>query len=381
MRLLFGAAVLWALCATHPAIAGDPVSAVRGVWLTNVDSRALNSTEGIRCAVDRCASLGINTIFVVTWNKSMTTYPSAIMQGLTGVAIDTQFTGRDPLRELLTCAHAKGIKVIAWFEFGFSSSYKLNGGTILNARPAWASRDVHGNLVTKNGFDWMNGFHPEVQDFMLSLIMEVVTGYDVDGIQGDDRLPAMPSESGYDSTTVRLYAAQHGGKKPPADFRDTAWVQWRADLLTAFLERLHRTVKGYNKNLIVSMSPSIYPWAKEEYLQDWPTWIRRGLVDLVHPQVYRYEFRDYAEALEDIVRTQIAPEDLFRCSPGILLKLGDYLPSPELLAKMIQENRRHGLQGEVFFFYEGIPKRADVIRKLYSEQAVFPSLLKGPNTR
>ena len=30
----------------------------------------------------------------------------------------------------------------------------------------------------------MNAFHPEVQEFMTNLILEVVENYDVDGIQG-----------------------------------------------------------------------------------------------------------------------------------------------------------------------------------------------------
>ncbi len=78
--------------------------------------------------------LGFNTIFVVTWNKSMTTYPSKIMRELTGIEIDSLFTGRDPLKELIEEAHKKNIKVIAWFEFGFSSSYQLNGGTIIESK-------------------------------------------------------------------------------------------------------------------------------------------------------------------------------------------------------------------------------------------------------
>lgn len=52
-------------------------------------------------------------------------------------------------------------------------------------------------------FFWWNGLHPEVQYFMHDLVLEVVKNYKVDGIQGDDRLPAMPSEGGYDSFTTK----------------------------------------------------------------------------------------------------------------------------------------------------------------------------------
>jgi len=364
------------LCQLHLLVAADTTRAVRGVWLTNVDSKVLNSRDNIVQAVDVCSNLGFNTIFVVTWNKTMTTYPSKIMKEMTGVAIDTQFTGRDPLRELIAAAHKKNIKVIAWFEFGFSSSYQQNGGVLLKKKPEWASRDVNGNLVSKNGFEWMNGFLPEVQDFMLSLIMEVVRNYDVDGIQGDDRLPAMPSESGYDEYTVKLYRSTHGGAEPPRDSKDPAWVQWRADLLNAFMEKIHRTIKSHNPKLLVTMSPSIYPWSKEEYLQDWPTWVRKGLVDMVNPQVYRYDIKQYAAAVKEIVQGQIDRDQLFRCYPGVLLKLGSYYPSREFLTDMLQENRNNGFNGEVMFFYEGLKHHADVFREFYRDKPEFPSLLK-----
>ena len=45
---------------------------------------------------------------------------------------------------------------------------------------------------------WWNALHPGPQELLLKLISEVVEKYDIDGIQGDDRLPAMPSEGGYD---------------------------------------------------------------------------------------------------------------------------------------------------------------------------------------
>ncbi len=349
--------------------------AVRGVWLTNVDSEVLNSKENIIEAVNLLDQFGFNTIFVVTWNKAMTSYPSRIMKEFTGVEIDTLFTGRDPLKELIEEAHKKNIKVIAWFEFGFSSSYQLNGGPIIEKRPEWAAKDVNGNLVTKNGFEWMNGFHPDVQNFMLSLIMEVVRNYDVDGIQGDDRLPAMPSESGYDAYTVNFYKTEHDGNNPPLYHKDYDWVKWRSNLLTEFMQRIHDSVKTFNKDLIVSMAPSIYPWSEEEYLQNWPTWMQKGYVDLICPQVYRYNMEDYSSALELIVEDQINTGNIKKFYPGVLLKVGNYYPDKEFLKQMIDQNRKNGINGEVFFFYEGIKKYPDFFQEIYKDRVGFPELL------
>lgn len=353
------------------------VPAVRGVWLTNVDSKVLNSRANIREAVALCKRLGINTIFSVVWNKGFTLYPSQVMKNTFGIEIDTALTGRDPLKELIEEAHAQNIKVFAWFEFGFASSFKLGGGHLLAAKPEWASKDRNGKLTTKNGFEWMNGFHPDVQSFMLSLIAEVVANYEVDGIQGDDRLPAMPSEAGYDTYTTNLYKQQNKGALPPEDSKNEKWVQWRSDILTGFCGKIYKTVKDLNPNCIVSMSPSIYPWSKEEYLQDWPEWVRRGYVELLCPQVYRYKIEEYSTTLSDTYLTWLPKgyEKIF--FPGVLIKVGGYQPVDELFVQMIEENRKLGIQGEVFFFYEGIKKYSDILKnEIYTDSVDFPKLLK-----
>ena len=220
------------------------------------------------------------------------------MDSMFQVTIDTLFAGRDPLQEVIEEAHARGIAVIPWFEFGFSSSYKADGGPLLRAKPEWAARDRDGNLLTKNGFEWMNAFHPEVQGFLLSLVLEVVKKYDVDGIQGDDRLPALPVEGEYSRYTIQLYEKEHPGVPPPENFPDPEWLRWRAGRLTAFAEKAYKEVKALKPDVLVSWAPSVYPWSLEEHLQDWPAWVNGGWGDLVLPQVYRYGIDDYMRTLD-----------------------------------------------------------------------------------
>ena len=117
--------------------------------------------------------------------------------------------------------------------------------------------------------------------------------------------------------------------------------------------------------LILSFSPSIYPWSKFEYLQDWPTWVSNGWVDEICPQVYRYNIKDYKNALNSIVSEQVAPENHSILAPGILLKVGPYIASDTLLSQMVEHNRSLGLKGEVFFFYEGIKRQEAFFEQLY----------------
>lgn len=359
----------------------EPTEAVRGVWLTNVASEVLYSRKNIEEAVNNCAQMGFNTIFVVTYNGGFTTYPSAVMEDLTGTKIDPDFEGRDPLQELIEEAHKKNIKVFAWFEFGFASSHRdSTGGPIVHTKPHWASRDIRGKITEKNEFQWLNPFHPEVQGFVSDLIMEVVQNYDIDGIQGDDRLPALPSNGGYSEYTVNLYKQENNGMAPPDYDKDYAWIKWRSDKLTSFLKTLVNTLRTENPSLVISMAPSIYPWSEENYLQNWPKWLELGLVDLMIPQVYRYNIEAYKHEMDQIFNQQVGSYNHFRVYPGVLLQVGDYNPSDKFLTEMIDYNRIKNVNGEVYFFYEGIHSFQKLFESRYSDGAIFPTNLIQTNT-
>lgn len=340
----------------------DP-NAIRGMWITTTASTALNSLQNIKTTVANCKAANINNLYVVVYNNAGTTYPSQVMNGLIGRLIKPEFAGRDPLAEIIQEAHTQGLKVHAWFEYGFAASFSANGGPIVQAKPAWAGKDVNGNLVVKNGFDWLNAFDPEVQNFLTSLFKEVVTNYNVDGVQGDDRLPAMPTTGGYDAYTVNQYQLENNGNNPPASATDAGWIQWRAKRLNQFLKKLRAEVKAIKPNIEFSMSPSVYPFSLTEYLQDWPTWMDSGWVDKVMPQVYRYDIGAYTSTL-NAVKSNLRNVTT-KCFPGVLLKSGTYTAPESFLSQMVQANRTAGFGGEVFFFYEGLSDRQNWFRTSY----------------
>ncbi|MEM9354477.1 MAG: family 10 glycosylhydrolase [Planctomycetota bacterium] len=342
----------------------------RGFWLASVQSGALFSPEGVKEAVALAKRSGMNTIYVVTWNRGYTLYPSDVMLREFGKAIDPRLEGRDPLAELITEAHQHGIRVVAWFEFGFASSYnETDGGHILRTRPEWAARDREGRIAAKNNFQWMNAFDPAVQEFVLSLVLEVIAKYDVDGIQGDDRLPANPSNAGYDPLTVSLYSAEHDGADPPADHLDPDWIDWRSQRLNRFAERIYQEVKSADAAVTVSMAPSVYPWSKENYLQDWPTWVKNGWVDEVCPQVYRETIDAYRTTLAEIFPAQLDEKHKPIVFPGILISLANgYGVSEEYIREAVAANRALGLQGEVFFYSEGVADHPEYFEREYVNQ-------------
>lgn len=337
---------------------------IKAAWLTNSGSKLMYSRDGIRQAVQLAKRAGLTHLCPVVWNKGYTQYKSAVMQQYFGIALDPSLHGFDPLQALITEAHKEGIQVIAWFEFGFAAAYLDSGMHVLRQYPHWAARTVDGGLVTVNQFTWMNSFHPEVQDFLTAIVTEVVSTYDVDGIQGDDRMPAAPALGGYDAYTVSRYREVHAGAYPPAYHEDSAWLQWRANLLTEWCRQLYAKVKSIKPAIMVAHAPSIFPWSKEHYLQDWPAWLRQGSTDIIMPQVYRYNLAAYKTALNDALRYAHHYES--KLYPGILAALGNGFTMPaNTLQQMIEYNRQKGIKGEAFFYMEALQRNPAFFMDVY----------------
>lgn len=336
----------------NPPTPAWDANAMRAVWITTTASTALDNNDNILRTVEDCKKAGINTLFVVVYNNARTIYPSDVMFNITGNRQLDRFVGRNPLKEIIAAGKAAGLKVHAWFEYGFAASFSAQGGSIIAAKPHWAALDQNRTLVVKNGFDWLNAFHPEVQQFMIDLFKEVVKNYEVDGVQGDDRLPALPSTAGYDDFTVAQYKTEHNGASPTTNTKDAAWIGWRAKRLNQFMKRLYQEMKATKPTIQVTISPSPYPWGLDEYLQDWPSWVDSGWVDAVLPQCYRYDINAYTATLQqqkNYLRSATIP-----MYPGVLIRSGTYQATTGFLTQMIQANRNSGVKGESFFFYEGL---------------------------
>ena len=338
---------------------------VRGIWLTNVASDVLDSKDNIEAAVKLLSKTGFNVIFPVVWNKGYTLYPSTVMEKHFGTQfkLDPKYQAqkRDPLDELVKAAKQHKLKVIPWFEYGFASSHislnddnKLEFQKMLNDKKWLAFKEDNITPLIDNGFEWMNALNPEVQAFMIELIVEVAQNYDVDGIQGDDRLPAFPVE-GFDQDAANHFSTMHGRTHTGAT--DPKWMQFRADILTQFLKDLCKQVRqvgeSKGKKLLISMAPHPRAFGFENFLQDTKAWFK--LVDMMHPQLYRRTFDDY-KALVTQEISGLLPDQKAKISPGVLMKLGDYRidEEPTHLKNAINLNRSTGFSGEVFFFFEGL---------------------------
>lgn len=361
---------------------GVMVEEVRGVWIANLPhSRVLESPANIATSMEFLQEHGFNVVFPVIWNQGLTLFPSHRMRKEGFPEIAPHFVANfDPLEILIQEAHERDLAVVPWFEYGFAASASADGGHIIAKKSRWSALDRHGRKVIHGGLSWMNGLHFEVQDFMMDLILEVIKNYAVDGIQGDDRLPAMPIAGGYDEETLKLYRQSKGATaKPPTNEKDKDWIQWRADRLTEFLSRLFKEVKGVNRDLVVSMAPAPFPFSRDHLLQDSPAWIRKGIVDSLHPQLYRDTFSKYKFEVDRIADSSgFTQQQKAKFSPGIAFRANGVDLTDDDIVKSVNLNRQKGLQGQIFFHYEGLLARNRAIATALKTKAGYDRIASLP---
>lgn len=326
----------------------------RGVWLTNIDSDVLFSTEKTTNAIAQLAALNFNTLYPTVWNWGYTLYPSKVAQSVTGISLDPTpgLKGRDILQEIITEGHNQKMAVIPWLEFGFMAPAD---SILAKKHPEWLVQRQDGSVIWWEGKVhqrvWLNPMHPEVQQLITDLIVELVSNYDVDGIQVDDHF-GYPAEFGYDPYTVALYQKEHLGKQPPQDTQDAAWVRWRADKITAYMEKLFREIKAANPRAIVSVSPNPQDFSYNSFLMDWHTWERKGLIEELIVQVYRPSQSSFIQELSQ--PEIIAAQQHIPVSIGILSGLKGRPVLSGQIKQQVTTTRDRNFAGVSFFFYESL---------------------------
>ena len=369
-----------------------PTQELRGVWLTNIDSDVLFSRDRLKKGIRRLANLNFNTVYPTIWNWGYTLYPSQVAAAVIGTSQrlypDLGNTGqpdvreveqgdRDMLAELIELAHAKNISVIPWFEFGLMAPANSD---LAKRHPDWLTQHRDGNIIVKEGKDprvWLNPFHPEVQQFITNLIVEVVTHYNVEGIQLDDHF-GLPVELGYDPFTVKLYQQEHQGKTPPKNHLDKDWMRWRADKMTNVMAMVFKAVKAKNPKALISLSPNPAAFSYAVLLQDWKTWEQLGYVEELVIQVYR---KDRNRFLMELERPELKQaRQHIPVSIGILSGLKNRDVPMSWIQQQVEWVRDRQFAGVSFFFYETLwtSTTESIDRRSDGLASVFPQPVGRP---
>lgn len=204
--------------------------------------------------------------------------------------------GYDPLQFMLDEAHKRGMKVHAWFN-PYRVSVNTKPGTIreLNSTLSQQPASVyvqHRDWIRTSGDRFvLDPGIPEVQDWITSIVAEVVSRYPVDGVQFDDYFyTESPGSRLNDNETYRKYGGAFASK-----------ADWRRNNTQQLIAKVSHTIKSIKPGVEFGVSPAGV-WrnrshdplgsdtrgaaAYDESYADTRRWVEQGLLDYIAPQIY-----------------------------------------------------------------------------------------------
>ncbi|MEN3202825.1 MAG: family 10 glycosylhydrolase [Atribacterota bacterium] len=270
---------------------------IQGVW---IDVRSIPQTpEGIRDLVEHLHKAHCNALFVESFYRGETIYPSSFCatQGLSPQMEPFRSASFDPLAVFIKEAKKRGMQVHAWYHMFYVGLD--TPGPILSRFPQWVARNRDGTAGYVQGgkrFFFVCPMHEGVLEFYQGLLEEVATKYDLDGIHLDYfRFPDPTlADACYCENCRETFRRAYGFDPlfldPVKDFeKHQKWIAFRADALSRFAASLAHSVRRVRPEVLLScaVKPFGFPLlGYPGFLQDWPRWGKERIFDFLVPMTY-----------------------------------------------------------------------------------------------
>lgn len=290
----------------------DEEGEMRGVWLSTVSNLDWPEVgnydkkvqmELLKEKFDFIEEQNMNTIFFQVRPMGDALYESSYSpwsKYLTGVLGENP--GYDPLEFAVEEAHKRALELQAWFNpFRIdSNSDNFNKDNYINELPdGCALKNNPDWIVNYDKYNYLDMGIPEVRQYVIDSILEVVKNYDIDGVVLDDYFYPYPVD-GIDFPDEETYE-KYGEGFSSKD-------EWRRDNVNKFISELNNKIKEVNSSVKFGVSP-FGIWRNGEDVGgsntkglssydkiyvDSKKWIQEGWIDYIIPQIY-WQF-DYTQA-------------------------------------------------------------------------------------
>ena len=283
----------------HAIAQNPPKRELRGAWIAtylgidwpNRTQSAATQKAVLISILDHHKATGINTLYFQVRSQCDAMYESTIepwSSDITGV--QGRVPVYDPMQFAIEECHKRGIEFHAWI-----NPYRAVGN--VNNLPGFAD-----NHIAKQQPAWLmatglvrtlNPGIPEVRNYIINVISDIVARYDIDGIHFDDYFYPNPGMT--NALDDAAFASD------PRGFTDRG--DWRRDNVNMLIQRVNETIRGIKPWVKFGVSPSgIYRnnpdpaiGSATSGLQHYTTlfadsrkWLQEGWVDYLAPQVYWY---------------------------------------------------------------------------------------------
>lgn len=338
---------IWLLLGAACLPAGSADGAIRaeyrGFWVDTFNT-SLNNHADVAAVVNQAKAAKANVLFAQVRRRGDAWYLNSLEPKPDFLPIEAGF---DPLQDLIQTAHANALEVHAFVIMGavwnknptFAPTatlgpptspnhvFNLHGGfdaaagRIEPGPTNWLTRSLlpDGSAgITFQGHRfgsdfWIDFGHPEAADYSVEVLMQLVRGYDIDGLHLDrirypdfsapGQTPATGANIGYNAASVWRFQEYYGipHESTPPEPGDALWAQWRRDQVTNVVRRIYLNAMAIRPKLVVSAALIVYgggpgseaAWtAAEAYwrvYQDWRAWLEEGIIDIAIPMNYKRE--------------------------------------------------------------------------------------------
>lgn len=356
-----------------------PATEVRAVWLTTnwgldwptQGTSVAAQKEELKRILDILKEENFNTVLFQTRAQGKAFYKSKIEPMSQYFNHSDDF---DPLAFAVEECHKRGIECHAWiitYPMERAQMKYTGRGKRRKATPVQNKPDYYKFV---NGTWYLDPGRPETKNLVVSIVSEIVSNYDVDGVHFD--YIRYPSNTGKfpDEDTFRKY----GNGQKLAD--------WRRNNINQLVSEVYDKVKSIKKWVQVSSSPlgryrvlyDISPndgWtAYETVFQDAGHWLQTGKHDLVFPMMY-YKGRNFYPFLDDWV----ANSNGRTIVPGLGVYQMDELNwSLQEITDQMKYIRDNKVKGEAYFrvgnLLSNLKGVMDSVQTYYPTPAKLPPL-------
>ncbi len=350
----------------------DSPAELRGLWVTAWD---LTSPEKIDSLLVFAEEHKITQIFahtryrgdaLYTPNRIFDTYPNS--EPISYILDNSK--GFDPLAYLIENSKDKEIEEHAWVTVFVATPRIMDNVStehLYYKQRDWFTRDFMSIEMSYESYEgaYLDPGIPEVQDYLLNVFLDIITNYQVNGIQLDYiRYP--DSQFGYAPKAIETY--YNNSMKNQFDL-------WKQEQVTRFMRRFYAEAKYRNPDLIVTAAViSDLHKARKNYSQNWTEWLDEGIIDYAYTMAY---------ALED----NILEQELYsyhkyrnRIVVGLRAWTDERNPySTERILSKMQIVRDFKFAGFALFSYTGLQEKNNglIWQSPYPYKAVTTSLPKN----
>ena len=399
--LLCGLAGCAPLAATQTGAAADAAPPAvarefRGLWIATVNNIDWPSKPGLDSAaqqrellslLDRAAALRFNAVIFQVRPACDAFYQSGIepwSEFLTGRMGHAPAPFYDPLAFAVAEAHRRGLELHAWFNPFRARCHDFN-----KPAPAHHVSVTHPGVVRSYGhFLWLDPAEPGARAYSLSVVMDVLRRYDVDGVHFDDYFYPYPESAGGreiafpDEAPWKRYQEQSG---------KMSRVDWRRENVNQFVHAVYQAIKKEKPWVKFGVSPfgiwrpSNPPQvtgfdAYDKLYCDSRQWLQEGWLDYCAPQLY-WSVNDKPHSFPVLLQWWAAQNSRHRhLWPGLKVDGWNDVANParELEQEIALTRRQTGASGEILYHAKALLRpgngEEDILRtRIYSAPALAPA--------